>query len=292
MGSGNRSWRSKVGLLQFYATVLLAQGRPALAVRGPIGPRGGAAAGNQDGAGAGVRLPGLVESVAGRPAGDYWGLALDIYEELDDVGGQSGIHLNLGAGLFYEGRWDEALASYERARDGRLKVGDPVMAALAADNIAEIECERGRLGEAEELLRDSMRLWRASGNRYMLGNCLEFLARVTSRTGRTQEALELLTEAQDAFTAVGAREDLLRAEARVAECRVLMGEADAALDLATEALNRGSASGDAGMTVSLLSRIRGYALAQRGGSRRRRRSCNEGWTPLGLGGTSMKLRYR
>ncbi len=141
----------------------------------------------------------------GRPTGDYWGLALEIYEELDDVGGQSGILLNLGAGLFYEGKWDDALASYERARDGRLKVGDPVMAALAADNIAEIECERGRFGEAEELLRDSLRLWRASENRYMLGNCLEFLARVTSRTGRTQEALELLTEAQAALHSGGRR---------------------------------------------------------------------------------------
>ena len=138
------------------------------------------------------------------------------------------------------------------------------MAALAAENIAEIECERGRYREAEDLLRDSLRVWRASENRFMLANCLEFLARVTSRTGRIPEALELLAEARTAFAAVGAREDALRADARVAECRVMVGDADAALTLASEALERGSADGDTGMITALLSRIRGYALAQRG----------------------------
>ena len=119
------------------------------------------------------------------------------------MGRGSGILLNMGAGLFYQGRWDEALASYERARDGRLRVGDPVMAALAADNIAEILCERGQLDDAMELLRSSLPLWRASENRWMLGNCLEFLARVTSRSGRMDEALEFLAEARERICSCG-----------------------------------------------------------------------------------------
>ncbi len=255
---GQRSW-----LLQFYATVLLAQGRPAQAL-----PWANQAADEARAAGDRVALARAYDSLdwsnlsLGRATGEYWRLALEIYEELGDVGGQSGILLNLGAGLFYEGRWDDALVSYERARDGRLQVGDPVMAALAADNIAEIQLERGRFDEAEGLLRESLRLWRASGNRFMLGSCLEYLARVTSRTGRIQEALDLLAEARDAFAEVGAKEDVLRADARVAECLVLMGDADAALALATEALERGS-TGEGGMTISLLSRVRGYAIAQR-----------------------------
>jgi class 3 adenylate cyclase/tetratricopeptide (TPR) repeat protein len=260
-GSEAAGQRSR--LQQFYATVLLAEGRPAPAVRWA-----NRAVEEARVAGDKAALARAYDSVdwsnlsLGRPSGDQWRLALEIYDELGDVGGASGILLNLGAGLFYEGRWDEALDSYQRARDGRLAVGDPVMAALAADNVAEILCERGRLDEADVLLRDSMRLWKASGNRFMLGSCLEFLSRVTSRIGRVDEALEMLAEAREAFTAVGAREDALRADARVAECMLLQRDAEGALERARAAIQRGTAAGEGGMIMPLLMRTEGYALAQ------------------------------
>ena len=170
--------------------------------------------------------------------------------------------MNLGAGLFHEGEWDEALVSYQRAREGRLTVGDPVVAALAADNTAEIYCERGYYEEAEQLLRESLRVWRASGYRFMLGSCLEFLARVASRTGRVEEAVAMLLEARASFEEVGAREDVLRADARVAECHVLAGDSRAALECAVEAIEIGSDAGEAAITGPLVERVRGYALAQ------------------------------
>ena len=170
-------------------------------------------------------------------------------------------------------------------------MGDPVMAALAADNIAEIFCERGWLNEAKLLLRDSIRLWKASGNRFMLGSCLEFLSRVTSRSGRVDEALEQLGEAHEAFTAVGAREDALRADARVAECLLLKRDAEEALDRARAAVVRGSAAGEGAMIMPLLMRTQGYALAQPGASwmgppRPSRRACK---TPA-LGTTTTRSR--
>ena len=198
----------------------------------------------------------------GRPNGTYWRTAMGIYEEIGDVRGESGIALNLGAGLFYQGHWDEALESYERARQGRLHVGDPVMAALAADNSAEILCERGLLDEAESLLRDSLRLWRASGNRFMLGACVELMARVTMRSGRFDEALHFLGEAREAYVAVGAREDELIADAREAECRVLMRDPERALALAESAMERAQAEGGEGMNRALIARVQGYAFAQ------------------------------
>src|ERR1044072_2063833 len=76
------------------------------------------------------------------------------------------------------GAGERALASYQRAGEGRLMVGDPVVASLAADNTAEIYCERGYYEEAEQLLRESRRLLRGSGGVFMLGSWLEFLARV------------------------------------------------------------------------------------------------------------------
>jgi class 3 adenylate cyclase/tetratricopeptide (TPR) repeat protein len=252
-------------LQQFYATVLLAQGRPNLAVKwADRAVQEAFAAGDQTALARAYDSVDWANLSLGRPSGDQWRRALEIYREQGDVGGSSGIQLNLGAGLFYAGRWEEALACYQDAREGRLAVGDPVMAALAADNIAEIFCERGWLNEAESLLRDSTRLWKASGNRFMLGSNLEFLSRVTSRSGRVDEALELLAEAHEAFIAVGAREDALRADARVAECLLLKRDAGSALERARAAIVRGSAASEGAMIMPLLVRTQGYALAQLG----------------------------
>ena len=115
--SGQRS-----RLLQFYATVLLAEGRPAQAL-----PWADQAVAEATEAGDRVALASAYDFIhrsnlsLGRPAGEYWRLALAIFEELGDIGRASGILLNLGAGLFYEGRWEEALEAYERARIGRCR---------------------------------------------------------------------------------------------------------------------------------------------------------------------------
>ena len=249
-------------LCQMYATVLLSQGRAAQAVQWCTEAIEYARSADDRGllASAYDTLD-WANLTLGKPTGEYWADALAIYEEQGDHAGESRILLNLGAGLFYQGRWEEALLSYERARDGRLRVGDPVMATLAADNMAEILCERGRYGEAEAILRESVRVWRAAENRYMLGNCLEFLSRVTSRTGRVDEALGQLADARAMFAEVGARDDLARAEARAAECYLLVGDPAASLELVAKA--QGDADED-DITASLLRRIRGFALAQQG----------------------------
>jgi class 3 adenylate cyclase/tetratricopeptide (TPR) repeat protein len=253
-------------LLQFRATILLAQGRAARAVEWAE-----LAASEAEAAEDRVAMARAYDSLdwanvsLGKPSGEYWRRALEIYQALGDVGGGSGILLNLGFGAFYEGRWDEALASYEDAKEGRLKVGDPVMAALAADNIAEILCEQGKLDEAETSLRESLRVWRASGNRVMTANCLEVLSRVLSRTGQFDEALSMLEESRAGFADAGAREEVARADARVAECYALMGDGEQAAGLASVALEGVSVSGEGAMSVPMLERIRAYGAAQAGG---------------------------
>ena len=258
-----RSQRAR--LLQFRSTLLLAQGNARRAVGwAEAAAEEARVAEDEDALAQAFDSLDWANMSLGRPTGEHWRRALAIYEKTGDVNGESGILLNLGAGLFYDGRWEEALDSFERARQGRLAVGDPVMATLAADNAAEILCERGQFEDAEAILRDSVRVWRASANLYMLGNCLEYLARVTARTGRVEDALGLLAEARQAFVDVGARDDVLRTDAREAECRLLLGDADRALEVVTEALERASAGEDSGMMIPMLTRSEGYALAQRG----------------------------
>ena len=90
----------------------------------------------------------------------------------------------------------------------------------------------GRIDEAESLLREALRVWRASGDRYSYAGTLSQLGRVVSRAGRYEEALELLAEARDGLEAIGAQADVLETDAKVAECYLFMGRHDDALALA------------------------------------------------------------
>ena len=97
-------------------------------------------------------------------------------------------------------RWDEALSYYERGRDESLKIGSTINAGVARINIAEILIDRGELAEAEELLLETLPLWKASRYRYFLGACLSLLGRASLRAGRLDEALKRLEEAKSEFS--------------------------------------------------------------------------------------------
>jgi len=134
--------------------------------------------------------------------------------------------------------------------------------------------DQGRFEEAEPLLRESMRMWKAAGDRYSLGNCLSQLARVASRSGRFVEALGLFEEAREAFFHVGAQGDVIDIDAKVAECRVFMADGNVALGLASEVLSRVAADG-AAFAAPLLERVRGCALAQTGDAEGARNALEE-----------------
>jgi tetratricopeptide (TPR) repeat protein len=170
----------------------------------------------------------------------------------------------MGVGDFYGGRWDEALAFYERGQQVSAKCGDLVGVMLLKDNVAEILCERGQLEEAETILRGSLRFWKASRHRFFLGQCQRYLGRVLARTGRFEEALSAFQEARAEFVHMGALEEVLSTDVRTAECRVMMGEGQEALTVITEALQRGDIEEDVSLSTPLLERVRGFALAQSG----------------------------
>jgi len=89
--------------------------------------------------------------------------AVAIYEELGDLSRSALARSNLACGEFLEGRWQEALDGFRRVREARLKAGNVVGAATTASNIGEILVKRGELDEALPLLRDTVRVLRASG---------------------------------------------------------------------------------------------------------------------------------
>ena len=104
--------------------------------------------------------------------------ALALYEELGDLDGQALTLNNMGARAYFDGRWDDALRLYERAQTARERLGDVVTGAEITYNIAEILVDRGRLTEAEELVRRSLRIWRASGQRPGIAYATRLLGRI------------------------------------------------------------------------------------------------------------------
>jgi class 3 adenylate cyclase/tetratricopeptide (TPR) repeat protein len=203
-------------------------------------------------------------SVGESNGGRYLRLGLEAAQEAGDLNAQASLLNGLGFTAYYEGRWSEALEFYERAGSLFAAIGDPVSPELISMNIAEILYERGNLDEAESRLRNSLHVYRASGYRYFLAQCLAHLGRLAYRAHRVEEAVTMLDEALTIFTDVGAEDDVVDVLARKAECDLLIGDSDGALALVDEAWARTQASDAGGSSVPLLLRSRGYALAQMG----------------------------
>jgi len=190
--------------------------------------------------------------------------ALEIYTELNDPAGQASVLNNLGAFEYFDGHWDDAVAHYEKGRDARERTGDPVNAAYGTCNVGEILSDQGRLEEADPLLRDAMRVWRAAGDRAGVAFAESLLGRLASRAGRADEAMERLSRAREVFVDVGSLTDAMDADGRVAECLVFCGLADAALERATTALVNAEAQEGLSGQIPLLQRVRGWASLQLG----------------------------
>jgi class 3 adenylate cyclase/tetratricopeptide (TPR) repeat protein len=190
-------------------------------------------------------------------------LALAIYEELGDLAGQSLVTNAMGAFAYYEGRWNEAVELYRRSREAADAMGDPVAAADATFNSAEILADQGRLEEADVMIRDALRVWRASGARVRLATGLRLMGRIASRLGRFDDAMPLLQEAREEFQAIGADSEVIETDARIAGSLVRQGRTGEGLALACDALGRAEARNTATF-LALLHRIRGFAYVQAG----------------------------
>ena len=122
----------------------------------------------------------------------------------------------MGVFAHFQGRWDDALDLYRRAEQAWDKMGDRWHVALATLNVGEVLSDQGRMDEAEPLLRDALRVARASQSGPLLGEVTLRLGRLLSRTGRFEEAHAVLAEAREQYE--------LDADARIAECFVLESE--------------------------------------------------------------------
>jgi tetratricopeptide (TPR) repeat protein len=191
-------------------------------------------------------------------------LALPIYEELGDLLGQANVLNNLGIDAYYEGRWKEALAYYERSRNARERIGDVIGAATIANNIAEIYSDQGRLAEAEALLVDVRETCDLAGSRLLAAVAAANLGRAAARGGRPDEARELLAAALAAFREIGAGSFIFETHVRLAEAAAFAGDGEQALVAAAAAEELEETPTPS--VEALLFRVRAIAHALRGES--------------------------
>ena len=125
--------------------------------------------------------------------------------------------------------------------------------------------EQGRLTEAEELLKEALRVNRGAGQPMSTATALANLGRVASVRGDA-EATALLAEAIPIFVEVGERMMSDEVEARLAEAMLLAGDREGALAAAERLLARQGATEGTAPQEPLLLRVRGCALLWQGKS--------------------------
>ena len=175
-------------------------------------------------------------SYAGDRRDEVPGAALAIYEELEDLVGQTSVLSNLALAAHQASRWNEALRLNERSRFVADQAGDVNSAALALCNMGEVLCDLGRVDEARAALEEARRIWRSTGNELGVGVCELYLGRTEAADGNHDLALTLLGGALVPLRAIGAPMFVLDVQIRRAESLVALGRATEALEICDETL--------------------------------------------------------
>ncbi len=263
---GPQAARQVAAASVWYATVLQAQGSTEEALKwAERGAREAEEIDDPELIGDAYMVLGWGYSVLGKEGGEAQMLkSLEAHRRSGNRVRQASILSNLGSACYWDGRWDDAMAYFERGRDELVKVGDLLNAAVASLGIAEVLSDRGELAEAELTFQKTLPVWKASEYHYFLGYCIWMLGRVSLRGNKVDEAIARFAEARKLLTDVGAEHEVLDIDARIAECHLLKGEPDAALAAADEILAKQDSSGAIARLTPLLNRIRGYAMQMRG----------------------------
>ncbi|HWJ45086.1 MAG TPA: tetratricopeptide repeat protein [Gaiellaceae bacterium] len=192
----------------------------------------------------------------------YSARAAEIYERLGDLDRLAWVLNNQGGHAYLDGRWDEALALFERARQAFARIGDETNATVAEQNIADVSSDQGRLEEAEPLFRKVLEIRRAAGNPFEIAEAASFLGRQAARMGSFTEARALLEEARSLYSDGDDQFEVLTTDTRLAECLVLAGAADAALPLVEATLRRTQGMQGLPLLEARLHRLRGWGYIQ------------------------------
>lgn len=166
----------------------------------------------------------LAEVQLGREdaAAEFAERALELFQALGDLEGQANLANNLGILAYYDNRWDETLDWYRQAVDRNHGIGRMVSAGLSEANIGEVLVNQGRLDEAEPLLRNAVRVLRASDSAEAPFAEMH-LGRLVTGRGEFAEAERLLSAVVEQCEAIGSSASAYEASIHLADCLVRSG---------------------------------------------------------------------
>jgi tetratricopeptide (TPR) repeat protein len=199
----------------------------------------------------------LVESGQPDEATHSW-RALEIYERLGDPDHEALALNNLGGIAYWDGRWDDAVALYERAGSCAERAGRPAHVAFVDCNVGEILSDQGRLDEAETSLQRARRVWSGTGEQQAVAYVNSLLARLAVRRGEYEEGLSMLDAAVAELRRLGLDAYAELAQAWIAEAEAFGGDPFRALEIGSQELQAND------RLRPLLTRMGGIALARLG----------------------------
>jgi class 3 adenylate cyclase/tetratricopeptide (TPR) repeat protein len=193
------------------------------------------------------------------PDAPYGDMALQLYEEIDDLSGQGHCANNLAIAAHQAGRWADAERLFARAAEIFARIGDIANESNAVYNRSDLLVRQGRYAEAEPLLRDVLRTAQAIDDEELIALTLRERARACAGLGRHDEARELFDDAGRRLDELGLAHELIVFEAARAEAYLLAGHAADTLQLLDRAMARAGAD-----AVPSLHRLRAGALIELG----------------------------
>ena len=138
------------------------------------------------------------------------------------------------------------------------------MGALTKYNLSEILIDQGRYDEAEPLIREVIRVWRASGAEGDAAEGQRELARLLARRGDIDDARPLLESARAYQSHAGKLGEVLRTDARLGEMLLLAGDGGGALVAIADADHLAASTDGGSVLQPTLARLRGWAYLQTG----------------------------
>jgi class 3 adenylate cyclase/tetratricopeptide (TPR) repeat protein len=176
----------------------------------------------------------LAELLLGSEGKAIWAQrALELYEMLGDLEGQADMANNLGVIAYFDNRWDETLERYRQSVEADRSIGRLIDAAMSEANIGEVLVNQGRLDEAEPVLRNALRVLRASN--YGAAPFVEMhLGRLLVARGEFDDAERLLRSGVEQWQARGRAASAHEMSIYLAECLVRSGRPQDGLDVITQ----------------------------------------------------------
>src|ERR1700729_2452228 len=130
---------------------------------------------------------------------------------------------------YFDGRWDDAIALYRRARKCGERSGRPADVAFVDCNVGEILSDQGRLDEAEEYLQRARRVWSGTREAQSVAFIDVLLGRLEVRRGDHDEALPLIERSMETLRRFSMHAYADFARAVVAEAEAFAGNPQRAI---------------------------------------------------------------